>query len=141
MEKIIGIEEAQKLRREKRSAAVTKKKVQEANENALKATQVPEKKKSKLFLLSKRVAIFAVATFAIVFVLLSAVQLINLSMAAHEAETVLAEKEAEKALIEKQLTLIDDPAFIESQVREHLRMIRPGETLYVFSEPEKETDK
>ena len=140
MEKIIDIEEAHKLRKRKRSAAATKKRVRDANEDFLKAGQVPKKKRSKLFVLSKQVLIFVAATCTIVFVLFSAVQLINLSMDARTAETILAEKEAEKALVEKQLTLVDDPEFIEQQVRDHLRMIRPGETLYVFSEPKEETN-
>ena len=54
-----------------------------------------------------------------------------------EQERVEAEKAAllaEKAKLEEELRHVTDPTYIEQQARTELRMIRPGELLYVLPE-------
>ncbi|MDR0851559.1 MAG: septum formation initiator family protein [Clostridiales Family XIII bacterium] len=139
MEKVIDIEEAQRLRRKKREAAVSKMKVRAAAEAALETEIETPKSGVRFFAFVKGVILFAAAIVFIVFVLVSTVNLINLSKEAEQAQITLAEVEAEKAQVAKQLTLVNDPAFIEEQARQQLRMIRPGETLYVFGAPDDES--
>lgn len=44
------------------------------------------------------------------------------------------ELEAEKAQLEEELAEINDPANLEEQARDQLRLIKPGEYLYMFPE-------
>ena len=54
-----------------------------------------------------------------------------------EQERAEAEKAAlmaEKARLEEEVRHVTDPSYIEQQARAELRMIRPGEILYVLPE-------
>lgn len=57
------------------------------------------------------------------------------------AEEEKAALQAEKARLEEELKHVTDPSYIEQQARTELRMIRPGEILYILPEkaPESET--
>jgi cell division protein DivIC len=52
------------------------------------------------------------------------------------AEMKLLSLEKEKKALEEELLEIDSEEYIEQQAREKLRMILPGETLYVLKESE-----
>lgn len=61
-----------------------------------------------------------------------------------EQERVEAEKAAlmaEKARLEEELRHVTDPSYIEQQARTELRMIRPGEILYVLPEKDSKENK
>ena len=61
-----------------------------------------------------------------------------------EQARVEAEKAAlvaEKAKLEEELKHVTDPTYIEQQARTELRMIRPGEILYVLPEKGKDKDE
>ena len=57
-----------------------------------------------------------------------------------EERQVLAENEAlkaEKEKLQQELANVDDPEYIEQEARRQLRLIRPGEILFVLpNEPE-----
>lgn len=60
-----------------------------------------------------------------------------------EYKKVIAEQEAlkrEKAKLEHELKQVDTLEYIEDQARSVLRMVKPGEILYIIPEPETEND-
>ena len=59
---------------------------------------------------------------------------LNLNKVVYEKE--YEEKLAEKARLEKELSLVNDPEYIEQLARNRFHMLREGEILYIF--PEKE---
>ena len=62
----------------------------------------------------------------------SVYNVITLKMEEAAARAQLEALEAEKRLLEEELSVVDSSEYIEQQAREQLRMILPGETLYVL---------
>ena len=71
----------------------------------------------------------------------SAYNVIKLKIDESEAQAKLDKIMAEKQALEEELALVDSEEYIEQQAREHLRMIMPGEILYVLKEREEEKDE
>lgn len=71
----------------------------------------------------------------------SAYNVITLKMEEAEARARLDVLMEEKQALEEELALVDSAEYIEQQAREQLRMIMPGEILYVLREREKAEDE
>ncbi|GAB1475935.1 hypothetical protein MASR2M70_07670 [Bacillota bacterium] len=87
------------------------------------------------------------AVYSLVIILLFAVMgvslfnVITLRMEKAEAEAKLLSLENEKKALQEELSKAGSKEYIEQQAREQLRMIMPGEVLYVLKESEKAEDE
>ena len=129
-ETAMEIDEAQRVRREKRdvssSARMIKRKAaqeKEAEENSRKA-----------FVTGRRLGVFVVVVVIVALIGVSGKSIMTLNETAVAAEKAYVEKEEEKARLDAEYSMINDPEYIESQARERLKMIKPGEKMYIFEE-------
>lgn len=131
---IIDIKEARKKRAEKKKALENERKA------AKKAAKKRHKKESK-----PRKGIKLSPLFVIVIIIIGLVIVfttINLASLKAEQNSVMKEHQElqkEKKKLEKELSKLNDPDYIEQQAREQLKLIMPGEKLFVL--PEKSTSK
>ena len=125
---IIEIEEAQKRRKAKRAALVKEEKVQRRREKLREKASRPKMSRAK------KIAVCGIVAFAILVFITSGYRIIDLNLNKGVYEQRYEEKLAEKARLETELSLIDDPEYIEQQARDRFHMLRDGEVLYVFPE-------
>jgi len=125
---IIEIDEAQKRRKEKRARQVRQETAQVRREKV--QTKAPRPNMS----LSKKLAVCGVLVIAVLVLASSGYRVIDLNMSKAVYENRYEEKLVEKARLEKELSHVDDPEYIEQQARNRFRMLREGEILYVFPE-------
>ena len=80
---------------------------------------------------------------AAVFVLLFLIvmNIVSLKKEQHDVKNEKEALEREKARLSKELEQVDQPENIEQQARDQLRLIKPGETLYLFPDEMTEDDK
>jgi cell division protein FtsB len=140
--RVIDIEEAQRIRREKRAAAAKGRK---------KAVPAPKPVPEPIVAESAvepvrtgngalgRVICLLLAVAMLVLIVISGIRILDLKAEAEEAKRALAISMEEKADLEQELAMLHDPAYIEAQARERLRMIKDGETLYIFEDPQEDT--
>jgi len=140
---VIDIEEAQEERRLRRQQAANEKKrkshhnkAESAADTVLNVSSEARKKKRKKAGRAKRVLILIMILAVLVFCGGAITQVVKLNIELRETEAERDRMLAEKNLLEKDLTRINDPEYIEEQARKKLRMIRQGEILYVFPENE-----
>ncbi|MDR2157047.1 MAG: septum formation initiator family protein [Clostridiales Family XIII bacterium] len=130
--RVIDIEEAQRIRKEKRiSAAKTRKRVVAAE------TPVTDVAVGKSGAAVRWICLIAIL-LALLSMFLSGIRILDLRAEAAKAERLLALRTEEKTRLEKELAALNDPEYIEAQAREQLGMIKNDETLYVM-EDEKES--
>lgn len=130
---IIDIDEVRRQRNQKRKDAYEKKKAKEKTPN------VSERRAIK----TVRHRLVYTAAFFLIAVLmgLTVYNLVSLS-AAEQVE--LERQEAllkEQARLEEQLLQVNSEEYIEEQARTQLRMIKPGEKIYIVPENDNEEDK
>jgi cell division protein DivIC len=72
--------------------------------------------------------------FLVIFTIIgfAMVNIVSLKMQEAEAATLNQKLLQERERLKAELALVDNPLYIEQQARMKLRMIKPGETLYVF---------
>lgn len=128
---IIEIEEAQKRRRDKRAELNKQEKVQRRRARVLEKAGRPKMSGGK------KVMVCGVVVIAVLIFVFNGYRIVNLNLDKAVYEKRYEEKLAEKARLEKELSLVDDPVYVEQQARDRFHMLRSGELLYVF--PEKET--
>ena len=128
--RIIEIEEAQKRRQEKRAEQVKQEKVQRRREKLQARANRPKMSRSKKMMICGILLIAALIFFY------NGYHAIDLNLNKNVYEKKYEEKLAEKTRLEKELSLVDDPQYVEQQARDRFHMLRDGEILYVF--PEKE---
>lgn len=91
--------------------------------------------KRKLKKISKNIFTFLViAVVVFSFAGFSFFRIINLKLEEHQ---LLAQQEAlvqEKAKLKEQLANVNNPEFIEQEARKQLKLIMPGETLYILKD-------
>jgi len=127
---IIEIEEAQKRRKEKRAELIKQEKVMRRREKAQEKANRPKMSGAKKF------AICGILVVAVLIFIFNGYRIIDLNLNKSVYEKEYEEKLAEKARLEKELSLVDDPEYIEQQARNRFHMLREGEILYVFPEAE-----
>lgn len=125
---VIDIEEARRIRRQKREEAAAEKR-----EKARKPKSVVTKRQAARK--ARRRLVYLVIFLAISGVIAaSVINIINLKLT--EARTLKEQQELleQKEKLERIYSQVNSPEYIEQQAREQLRMIRPGEILYVLPE-------
>ena len=127
---IIEIEDAQKRRKEKRAELLKQEKVLRRREKALEKTSRPKMSGTKKF------AVCGILIVAVLVFIFNGYRIIDLNLNKAVYEKEYEEKLAEKSRLEKQLSLVDDPEYIEQQARNRFHMLREGEILYIFPETE-----
>ena len=118
-----AISRKQKERKERREALHAKK--AHAEQKAAVAAQ--KAKKRRRILLASILALIVAA----VFVGRSVYRIWELKREKAQAEAHLAELQEKLERMENELTRITSDEYIEQQARTHLKMIFPGETLYI----------
>ncbi len=128
--RVIDIDKAREERREKRALIESKRK----RRGRPAKEEISQRKSNKL--VRRRAVYFAV--FLILFAIIgySVFRLVSLKM---EEANAKAEYEAllrEKTALAEELKIVDRDEYIEQKAREELKMILPGETLYIISDGE-----
>ena len=123
-----AISTRQRERRERREAQIRRKEQQEKRsaEAAVRA-----RRRRRLFF-----AAVIVVVIAAVLVGRTIIDIFRLQREKAEAEAKLEELKVKIELLENELTRVTSDEYIEQQARTHLKMIRPGETLYIVVPPE-----
>jgi cell division protein FtsB len=128
---IIDIAEARELRKRRREEAAEKKyKVQK--------TKTTMNKRQAIKKARRRMVYFAVFFVIFGIIAVSAFNIVSLKLA--EARTMKEQQDLleQKARLERIYSRVNSPEYIEQQARQQLKMIRPGEILYVLPEKNKE---
>ena len=84
----------------------------------------------------KKIMVGGAVLIAILVFIFNGYRIFNMNLDKAVYENRFEERLAEKARLEKELSLVDDPEYVEQQARDRFHMLRDGEVLYVF--PEKE---
>lgn len=95
------------------------------------------KKKRTRKLRSIYLIVFLAGLAVVIYYAYSVFQVQSEQQRAEEEKTAL---QAEKARLEEELKYVTDPSYIEQQARTELRMIRPGEILYILPEKAPESE-
>ena len=125
--RVIDIEAARQERRERRKSSAACKPRKTKPRQELSRRQVIK---------SLRRRIIYSLIFIVIGVIIGAsvYNIITLKMEEAAAQAQLDVLEAEKRALEQELSLVDSKEYIEQQAREQLRMILPGEILYVLKQ-------
>jgi len=129
---VIDIEEARQSRKQKREDAAGKK--YKVRKTKSVVTQRQAGKKAR-----RRMVYFVIFLIIIGIIAVSAFNIINLKLT--EART-MKEQQAlmqQKEKLEKVYSQVNSPEYIEQQARQQLKMIKPGEILYILPNKNKET--
>lgn len=122
---VIDIDEARRKRQEKRKKQQMQAKAQEEGKpRAVRASIKAGRRKRK--------ALYAVIILAIIAAIgMSVANIVSLKAEQREAKEEQQRLLEQKQQLEQQLDESDEPAYIDDAAREMLRMINPGETIYV----------
>ena len=129
---VIDLDHAREARREKRTA------LKELREEKFRVREATKKQRAKKR--RKLMVYLGFFSVAVIFIGLSAWNLVSVNV---QYKDVLSENETlkqQKAELEEELSNTSDPDYIEQQARSQLKMIRPGERLYVFPKDESVSD-
>jgi len=129
---VIDIEEARQSRKQKREDAAEKK--YKVRKTKSIVTQRQAGKKAR-----RRMVYFVIFLIMIGIIAVSALSIINLKLT--EART-MKEQQAlmeQRVKLEKIYSQVNSPEYIELQARQQLKMIKPGEILYILPDKNKET--
>jgi cell division protein FtsB len=126
---VIDIEEARESRKRKREEAAEKKYKVRRTKTAVTERQAGKKAR-------RRMVYFVVLLFIFGIIAVSAFNIVSLKLT--EARIIKEQQELldQKAKLEQIYSQVNSPEYIEQQARQQLKMIRPGEILYVL--PQKE---
>jgi cell division protein DivIC len=76
-----------------------------------------------------------------ILIVTTAINIISLKMEQAKARDELQALNEIKARLQEEISHIDNEEYIEQQARQQLKMIFPGETLYILSRPTEETEE
>ena len=129
--RVIDINEARNQRFEKRQHDRDKETFEhtESDERRLKRKRAMRKKKSR-----QRLLIVAVTVVLIIVLSASVINIIKLKNEQSDALKKQEQLKTEQQQLEKELKSINDEKNIEDKAREKLKLIKPGETIYVPDE-------
>lgn len=126
-QQVIDLEEARKNRRIKRKEEALKK--EQRKKKFKKKPVVSQRKASK-----KARRRFLCLIIFVVILAVAGIYVYNLSLlktAEKDAAAHKASLEKEKTRLQQELTQVNSPEYVEQQARKQLRMIKPGELLFV----------
>ncbi len=128
---VIDIEQARKQRLDRKAAE----KKREEEKVRYAASQNTRGKMAIRRSRMRRRALIALLVVAIIGVVVFSVwSIVSLKKEQQDMRDQLEALEKEKAQLEKELSQINDPANLEEQARDQLRLIKDGEYLYIFPE-------
>lgn len=81
-----------------------------------------------------RLILTVIIVVLIFFAAISVKNIVSLHVEKNELEEENARLEEEKDRLQNELENADDPEYIEEQARQQLRMVMPGEVLYIIEE-------
>lgn len=131
---VIDIEDARRERKKKRNEAAEKRGKAQKTKQVVTERQAGKKAR-------RRMVYFFIFLFILCLIGVSAFNIISLKLL--EAKT-MKEHQAlldQKDKLEKIYSQVNSPEYIEQQARQQLRMIRPGEILYVLPDKDAKKDK
>lgn len=128
---VIDIEEARRQRLEKRRA---ERKLEEEKAKYAASQRTRGKMAIRRARNRRRFVMGLIAVCVVIAVAVSIINVLSLKKEQRDAMQQQKELQAEKKRLEKELTDINDPANLEEQARDQLRLIKPGEYLYMFPE-------
>lgn len=129
---VVDFEKAARQRKEKRRAA-------QARTEDIRQ-QAPERKKHKKKA-RKRTLIALIVLLVAAAVTISAVNIIRLEKQKHALEQEQSQLEQTLEDKKQELANVNDPEYIEKQVREKLNMVYPDEILYISPDEDKSKDE
>lgn len=126
--KVIDMEDARRERQEKRQEQreEAERKQSQAEERKLRRKRALRKKQSR-----RRLTVILIALALIVLLCFSLVGIAKLKAKEHEMLEQQEQLKQEKAALEKELKDTNDEENIEEEARSKLKLIKPGETIYV----------
>lgn len=133
---VIDMDEARKKRLEKRREEKAREEEnarQRARQNT-KGKMAIRRQKNRRRLLTGLIVVCIIAVVGF-----SVINIISLKKEQHDVLAQQEQLEKEKKQLQKALDNINDPENLEEQARNQLRLIKPGETLYMF--PDEITDR
>lgn len=131
---VIDLDEARQLRKQKREEAAKKKYKVRKTKSVVTERQAGKKAR-------RRMVYFVIFLAIVGIIAASAINIINLKIT--EAKT-LKEQQAlqdQKTRLEKVYSQVNSPEYVEQQARQQLKMIKPGEILYIMKEQEQKKAK
>jgi len=132
---VIDINQAREARREKRALAESRRQKREKPDKEELSRRMTGKR-------SRKRMIYGFVALALVLLIgYSVFSLITLKMEAARAKQELGELKREKAALVEELKHVNSDEYIEQKAREELKMILPGETLYIISDGESDEKK
>jgi cell division protein FtsB len=97
---------------------------------------IDEKRARRSFVTTRRFVITVAVIILAVFAFISVREIQDLKKDSEASKAELALKQEQKANLESELAGMDDPSYIEKQARERLRMVKPGEIIYIYKASE-----
>ena len=134
---VIDIEEARRKRQEKRQKQQSRSRLQEetAQRRAAEKSRVRAGRKKKHIT-------YAVIILAIIAAIgLSAINIISLKAEYKEAMEVKNQLTEQKEAMEEQLKESSKDKYIENEARQQLRMVKPGETVFIVPNQEQQAEE
>ena len=96
----------------------------------------------KKFRINKgRMIITILVIGVIIFTVVNIKTIVNLHIENRQLKESIRINEEKKADKEKELKNVNDPDYIEDQARKQLRMIKPGEQIYIIDQESEKEDK
>lgn len=123
-ENVIDFEQAREIRKKRRQEAVEKRTSKKSKEVLSERKQNKRNKKRMIYL-----CIFAGI------ILIMGVSLYNVAKLHNEYKEIMEENKAlekEKVQLTEELNNVNDPEYIEQQARKQLKMVKPGEIMYIL---------
>ena len=127
---VMEIEEAQRLRGEKRDASMSPRVARKRQE----ALDREEEQARKSFINGRKIFFGSISLIIVVTIAVSGLNIWELNKASTKAEQTLIAKQEEKSRLESEFAMVNNLEYVEAQARERLKMIKPGEILYIFDE-------
>ncbi|MDD4366363.1 MAG: septum formation initiator family protein [Eubacteriales bacterium] len=131
---VVDIREAREERRRSRTETQSKKKKPANTEN-------PKKKRKKKRLWRRTLIYMGIICIIFLLAGLSVYKIVDLKLEENRLEGQKQELIKEQKKLKEELKNVNDPEYIEQQARKQLKLIMPGETLYVLpdeKDPENE---
>ena len=132
--RVVDISEAREERRRSRTETQSKKEKTANTEN-------PKKKRKKKRLWRRTLIYMGIICIIFLLAGLSVYKIVDLKLEENRLEGQKQELIKEQKKLKEELKNVNDPEYIEQQARKQLKLIMPGETLYVLpdeKDPENE---
>ena len=126
-------EKRKKKQEEQQRAAEEPVEISEVSEAAVKRHKQKTRRRRGIYILA---LVVILAIFAYL-----AHNIITLKIEQHELEAQKQELEQKKKELKEEKKAVVDPEYIEDQARKQLKMIKPGEILYILPEDDSSKEK